>query len=133
MPLLASTGDSAAVAIRYGRYTATCKPEALWSLADHRINLKFMRFQAPFQLGTALHLANIWCPNKVSKTLKTAPGFVVIFVLRWLGFFHTRVEIESPDPSVDIQSRNPSQEMLYSVPTKSKYGVNLLVEMLADL
>jgi hypothetical protein len=23
---------------------------------------------------------NIWCPNKVSKILKTAPGLVVIFV-----------------------------------------------------
>jgi len=25
---------------------------------------------------------NIWCPNKVSKILKTAPGLVVIFVKR---------------------------------------------------
>jgi hypothetical protein len=23
---------------------------------------------------------NIWCPNKVSKILKTAPGLVVLFV-----------------------------------------------------
>jgi hypothetical protein len=28
-------------------------------------------------LGAA---GNIWCPNKVSKILKTAPGLVVIFV-----------------------------------------------------
>jgi hypothetical protein len=25
-------------------------------------------------------LGTIWCPNKVSKILKTAPGLVVIFV-----------------------------------------------------